>query len=99
MFGVFVVYMDDIVVWSSSCEEHCHHVCMVFETLCHHKLYAKHSKCSFARSEVAFLGHILLVDSVKADPAKVDAVCHWATPTSCVEVLRFVGLANYFLAL
>ena len=46
---------------------------------------------------MAFLGHIQSVDSVKADPAKVDAVHHWATPTSCVEVLRLVGLANYFL--
>ena len=46
---------------------------------------------------MAFLGHIQSVDSVKADPAKVDVVRHWATPTSCVEVLRLVGLANYFL--
>ena len=69
---------------------------MVFKTLCHHKLYAKCSKCLFARSEVAFLGHILSVDRVKVDPAKVEAVRHWATPTSCVEVRRFVGLANYF---
>ena len=69
---------------------------MVFETLRHYKLYAKRSKCSFARSEVAFLGHNLSVDDVKADPAKVAAVRHWATPTSCVEVRRFVGLANYF---
>ena len=51
MLGVFVlVYMDDIVVWSSSREEHSHHVCMVFETLRHHKLYAKRSKCLFASS-------------------------------------------------
>ena len=62
---------------------------MVFETLCHHKLFAKRSKCSFAHSKVAFLGHILSVNCVKADPAKVDAVRHWATPTSFVEVLRF----------
>ena len=89
--------MDDIVVWSSSREEHRGHVRMVFETLRHHKLYAKRSKCSFARSKVAFLGHILLVDSVKAGPAKVEAVRHWATQTSCVEVRCFVGLANYFM--
>jgi hypothetical protein len=96
MLGVFVsVYMDDIVVWSSSREEHRRHVRMVFETLHHHKLYAKRSKCSFARSEVAFLGHIS-VDCVKADPAKVEAVRDWAVPSSCVEVRHFLGLANYF---
>ena len=82
--------MDNIVVWSSSSEEHSRYVRMVFKTLSHHKFYAKHSKCLFASSKVAFLGHILLVDCVKADPAKVDVVCHWVTPTSCVEVWSFV---------
>ena len=77
-------------------EEHQRHVRMVFKTLSHHKLYAKRSKCLFARSKVAFLGHILSVNTVKADPAKVKVVRHWATPTSCVEMWRFVGLANYF---
>jgi len=97
MLGCFVaVYMDDLVVWSSSEEEHRRHVRMIFETLRHHKLYAKRAKCTFARSEVAFLGHILSVDGLKADPAKVEAVRDWAVPSSCVEVRRFVGLANYF---
>ena len=51
MLGVFVsVYMDYIVVWSSSWEEHRRHMLMVFETLSHHKHYAKRSKCSLARS-------------------------------------------------
>ena len=45
---------------------------------------------------MAFLGHILSVDCVKVDTAKVDAVRHWETLTLCVEVRRFVGLANYF---
>ena len=97
MLGSFVaVYMDDLVVWSSSEEEHRRHVRMIFETLRHHKLYAKRTKCTFARSEVAFLGHILSVDGLKADPAKVEAVRDWAVPSSCVEVRRFLGLANYF---
>ena len=74
-----LVYMDNIVVWSFSREEHQNHVRIVFETLCHHKLYAKRSKCSFARSKVVFLGYILSVYCVKADPAKVEALRHWAT--------------------
>ena len=49
---------------------------MVFKALCHHKLYAKRLKFLFASSEVAFLGHILSVNCVKVDPAKVEAVCH-----------------------
>ena len=98
MLGVFVsVHMDNIIVWSSSSKEHRHHVCMVFKTLHHHKLYAKRLKCSFAHSKVAFLGHILSVNCVKADPAKVEAVCHWATQTSCVKVRCFVGLAVHLV--
>ena len=81
MLGSFVaVYMDDLVVWSSSEEEHRRHVRMIFETLRHHKLYAKFTNCTFARSEVEFLGHILSVDGLKADPAKVEAVRDWAVP-------------------
>ena len=59
---------------------------MFFKMLHHHKMYTKCSKCLFACSKVVFLGHILLVDSVKEDPAKVEVVLHWATPTSCVKV-------------
>ena len=69
--------MDSILVWSSSREEHRCHVLMVFKALCHHKLYAKRLKFLFASSEVAFLGHILSVNCVKVDPAKVEAVRHW----------------------
>ena len=46
---------------------------------------------------MVIFGHILSVDSVKADPTKVEVVCHWATPTSCFKVWCFVGLAKYFL--
>ena len=71
------VYMDNIMAQSSFHEEHLPHVLMVFKTLCTaQRLYAKRLKCSFASSEVVFLGHILSVDCVKADTAKVEAVCH-----------------------
>ena len=69
---------------------------MVLETLRHHKLYAKASKCHFGRSSVSFLGHVISEHGVAVDPRKVAAIAEWAPPTTCTEVRRFVGLANYY---
>ena len=97
MLGKFVqVYMDDILIFSKTKEEHLIHVRMVLETLKHHRLYAKASKCQFGRTSVAFLGHVISERGVAMDPRKVAAIRDWARPTSCTEVRRFVGLANYY---
>ena len=90
-----LIYCDDILI-SETREEHLVHVRMVLETLRHHKLYAKASKCQFGRSSVGFLGHVISERGVAVDPRKVAAVAEWATPTSCTDVRRFVGLANYY---
>jgi hypothetical protein len=97
MLGSFVqVYCDDILIFSKTREEHLVHVRMVLETLRHHKLYAKESKCQFIRSSVGFLGHIISERGVAVDPRKVTAVAGWALPASCTDVRRFIGLANYY---
>ena len=72
------------------------HVRMVLETLQHHKLYAKASTCHFGRSSVGFLGHVISERGVPVDPRKVATIAEWATPLSCTDVRRFVGLANYY---
>jgi hypothetical protein len=97
MLGRFVqVYCDYILIFSKTRDEHLVHLRMVLETLCHHKLYAKASKCQFGRSSVGFLGHVISARGVAVDPRKVAAVSEWATPQSCTDVRRFVGLANYY---
>jgi hypothetical protein len=97
MLGRFVqVYCDDILIFSKTREEHLVHVRMVLETLRHHQLFAKASKCQFLRSSVGFLGHVISERGVAVDPRKVAAVAEWATPTSCTDVRRFIGLANYY---
>ena len=97
MLGTFVqVYMDDILIFSRSKEEHLVHVRMVLETLRHHRLYAKASKCQFGRSSVGFLGHVISERGVAMDPRKVAAIRDWARPESCTDVRRFIGLANYY---
>ena len=95
--GKFVlVYLDDILVMSSTPKEHIEHLRLVFETLRKHRLYAKLKKCEFNRAELKFLGHIVGRDGVAPDPAKVEVVQKWPVPKSVKELRGFLGLANYF---
>ena len=91
-----LVYMDDCLVHSPTLEQHLLDVAEVLETFRRHQLYAKSSKCEFGRRELGFLGHRLSKEGVSVDPRKVQSIVEWATPTSCTEVRRFTGLANYY---
>ena len=70
----FVVFIDDILIYSKSVQEHEQHLRVVLEKLRTNKLYAKFSKCEFWLEKVAFLGHILTTEGVAVDPEKVEAV-------------------------
>nr|GFB82494.1 putative reverse transcriptase domain-containing protein [Tanacetum cinerariifolium] len=88
-----IVFIDDILVFSKSKEEHEDHLRTVLQTLRQEKLYAKFSKCKFWLSSMAFLGHIVLAEWITMDPAKVEAITKWPRPTSVTEVRSFLGLA------
>ena len=91
-----VVFIDDILIYSKSAEEHEQHLRIVLEKLRAHELYAKFSKCEFWLTKISFLGHILSEDGVAVDPAKVEAVTKWKQPTMVTEVRSFLGLAGYY---
>ena len=91
-----LVYMDDCLVHSPTLEQHLLDVAEVLEIFRRRQLYAKSSKCEFGRQELGFLGHRLSKAGVSVDPRKVQSIVEWATPTSCCEVRRFTGLANYY---
>ena len=74
-----IVFIDDILIYSKTKEEHEGHLREFLETLRREHLYAKFSKCEFWLEEVQFLGHVVNKDGIKVDPAKIDA-CH--TPKS-----------------
>jgi hypothetical protein len=84
-----VVFIDDILVYSSTAEEHEHHLRTVLERLAQHQLYAKFSKCEFWLQEVAFLGHVLSAEGVAVVPAKIKAVKEWEQPCNVTEVRSF----------
>ena len=69
-----VVFIDDILVYSKTEEEHAIHLRLVLETLREHQLYAKFSKCEFWLKEVAFLGHVISARGISVDPEKIKAI-------------------------
>nr|GFB58994.1 putative reverse transcriptase domain-containing protein [Tanacetum cinerariifolium] len=91
-----IVFIDDILVFSKSKEEHEDHLRTVLQTLRQKKLYAKFSKCEFWLSSVAFLGHNVSAEGITMDPAKVKAITKWSRPTYVTEVHSFLGLAGYY---
>ncbi|GAU35775.1 hypothetical protein TSUD_61360 [Trifolium subterraneum] len=91
-----VVFIDDILVYSKSEEEHKEHLRIVLQVLKEKKLYAKLSKCELWLKEVSFLGHVISSGGIAVDPAKVDAVMKWGTPESVSEIRSFLGLAGYY---
>ena len=91
-----VVFIDDILIYSRSIEEHAEHLRIVLQTLREKQLYAKFKKCEFWLEEVSFLGHIISGKGIAVDPAKVDAVLAWKSPTNVTEIRSFLGLAGYY---
>ena len=69
-----IVFIDDILIYSSSKSEHEHHLKLVLELLSREKLYAKFSKYEFWLQEVQFLGHVISKEGIHVDPAKIEAV-------------------------
>ena len=91
-----VVFLDDILIFSRSWEDHLKHLEEVFEALRKHQLFSKPSKCVLGATSVKFLGHIVSGTFLKLDDEKVEAVRDWPAPRSFSDIRRFLGLTNYF---
>ena len=91
-----VVFLDDILIYSKTPEDHLKHLAMVLEKLREHKLYAQPSKCAFGLTEVDFLGHVITSEGIKTDERKAKAVREWPTPENTTHVRAFLGLAGYY---
>ena len=92
----FVVFMDDILIYSQSEWEHENHLRIILQLLRDHQLYAKFSKCEFWLTEVRFLGHVVSTLGVSVDPEKVEVVMSWERPKLVIEIRSFLGLAGYY---
>jgi hypothetical protein len=91
-----VVFIDDILIFLNTEEEHETNLRLVLEKLRAHQLYAKFTKCKFWLSEVAFLGHVILAGGVSVDPGKVRDVLNWMPPTNVSKIESLLRLASYY---
>ena len=91
-----LVFLDDILFYSKTPEDHLKHLRDVFEILKTQKFFCKLHKCHFNDTEMKYLGHLISSDGVRPDPDKVEKVKELPRPTIVQEVRAFLGLANYF---
>ncbi|GKA09777.1 putative reverse transcriptase domain-containing protein, partial [Tanacetum coccineum] len=91
-----IVFIDDILIYSKSKEEHAEHLKLILELLKKEELYAKFSKCEFWLSKVQFLGHVIDSEGIHVDPAKIESIKDWASPKTPTEIRQFLGLAGYY---
>ena len=91
-----MAYLDDIIIYSSTPEEHLQHIKTVFEKLRHAKLSMKLSKSHFFAKEIQYLGHILGMEGIKPVPAKTEAIKAMHPPVNSKQVRTFLGLVGYY---
>ncbi|GKB23702.1 reverse transcriptase domain-containing protein [Tanacetum coccineum] len=91
-----IAFIDDIIIYSRNEEEHANHLRIILELLRKEELYAKFSKCDFWIRIVQFLRHLIDNQGLHVDPAKIEAVKNWTSPTTPTEIRQFLGLADYY---
>ena len=91
-----LVYLDDILIYSDTLEEHRRHIHEVLLQLQNNKHYAGGDKCSFHEDTVKYLGFILLPNGLSMDPSKVSTILEWPEPRKVKDTQSFLGFANFY---
>ena len=91
-----LVYLDDILIFSQTLQEHIRHIRQALEKLREAKLYARLHKCSFFQDQVEYLGFDVSAQGVSPSPAKVRAIVEWPRPQNVKDVRSFLGLAGFY---
>jgi hypothetical protein len=94
--GVISIYLDDILVFTNSLEEHRQIACLVLDHMHEHKLYLQPEKCEFEKVKIEYLSVIISHNKVEMDPVKIAGVADWPTPSNKKEVQSFVGFVNFY---
>ena len=91
-----IVFIDDILVYTETLEEHQAILRQVLQTLEKNELYLKTKKCEFFREKVSFLGHVISYNKVEMDPKKIQIVKDWGELETKKDVQRFLGFTNFY---
>ena len=91
-----LIYLDDMIVFSQTEEEHFHRLQVVFASFLEHGLKLKLSKCHFLQDEITFLGHEISVEGMKLGMANLKAIAEMATPKTYTEIWCFTGMTGFF---
>jgi len=91
-----VVFIDDVLIYSKSLEEHEEHLRIVPQKLREEQLYAKFSKCEFWLERISFLRHVISKEGITVEPKKIEAIVDWERPINVHEIRSFLGLAGYY---
>ncbi|KAF4332523.1 gag polymerase env poly [Fusarium beomiforme] len=93
---ICIVYLDDILIFSKTREEHTEHVRVILERMRQAELYAKPSKCTFFQDKVEYLGYILSSEGISMDPTRVETIRNWKEPETYREIQVFLGFCNFY---
>ena len=91
-----LIYLDDIIVFSKTLQEHVTRLRAVFKKLKRAELKLKPSKCEFFKQELTYLGHVVSKNGIQTDSKKVEVIHKWPVPTNVTEVRSFLGFTNYY---
>lgn len=98
VWDTVVVYLDDVVIFSQTIEDHMTHLKQVLDRFRQHNLKLKPRKCDLCRTQIKYLGHTVSSKGIATDPSLVERVQNWPQPTTVRKVRGFIGLANYYKA-
>lgn len=90
-----LVLFDDVLVYSPNMDSHLQHLKLVFQIFQQHHLYAKFSKCSFAKAKIDYMRNLISAQGVSTDPRKVATMASWSVLSSVQELRSFLGLTGY----
>ena len=91
-----LIYLDDVIVFSRTKEEHLHHLGVVFGPFLEHGLKLKPSKCHFLQDQITFLGHEISANGMKPGTANLRAIAEMPPPKTYTEIRRFTGMTGFF---